>query len=68
MKANDKFQIPNPKFQTNPKTQAPINENLRAGWSSGIWDLRVGILLGFGIWDLEFLLELGGFQRHGSIH
>src|SRR4051812_33829578 len=49
-KRRGKLQIPNPKFQRNPKPQAPksglANDSLGAGiWSFfGIWDLELGIL------------------------
>ena len=45
-----KLQIPNPKFQTNRKSQIPSEGPLFA--SFGSWSLEFFWDLGFGIWDL----------------
>ena len=52
--ASRKSQTPNPKTQTNPKTQCPKDEFLGFGALDlfGIWDL------GFGVWRLGFGLYL----------
>src|SRR5437870_4502798 len=47
-----KPQIPNPKLQENPKHQAP-KKPPAPGARVGAWSFVVGIVLGFGIWDLE---------------
>ena len=49
MTGNPKLQIPNPKLI--PKTNFQTSSTGRLG----VWDLRFGNFLGFGIWDLEFL-------------
>src|SRR5438552_8460540 len=50
-KAPEKSQIPKPKLRKNSKTE--FSKHFRP-----VWDLRFGILLGFGIWFLGF-----GFWR-----
>jgi hypothetical protein len=46
----DKLQITNPKLQTNSKSQIPMFQTLV--WNFGFW-----YCLGFGAWDLEFLIN-----------
>jgi hypothetical protein len=56
---NLKSQSPNPKQAPNPKFQIPnlaFDRPLAATDTSplGVWDLVLGICLGFGFWNLEF--------------
>jgi hypothetical protein len=51
-----KFQITNPKFQTNSKFESPKSQTqLRPGWKARFWilDLVLGTCLEFVIWNLE---------------
>jgi hypothetical protein len=67
---NSKIQIPNPKEIPNTKLQ-----NGRA--RRGIWNLKFGACLGFGIWILEFIsaaaslplliTEPAGLARHSAL-
>src|ERR1051326_5885498 len=58
-----KSQIPNPKSQTNSRSQIPkCREERLCSWSLGF-----GAFLGFGIWDLElFIVTLQQFAFGSS--